>query len=256
VSDGAPATALVLSPHLDDGVLSLGALIAELVRRGTRVRVVTIFTEAAPPPHGRAARRYLDACGADDAQELWARRRAGDLRVVAEAGAEAVHLGEVDALFRAAGGVRGRLGALGRMLPEVALAYPTYRFDIAYGRVAASDGPLVARIADRIRGLSGDGATRVFAPAGVGRHTDHVIVRRAALAADPAATLYADQPYAFRGGDDPPIPATHAPWVFAGDLGAKSALASGYRTQVEALFTHGEVPPLPERLWGGEPIRP
>jgi LmbE family N-acetylglucosaminyl deacetylase len=50
------STHLFLSPHLDDIVLSCGGQIAQLVRSGRRVHVVTVFAgdaapEAAVSPH-------------------------------------------------------------------------------------------------------------------------------------------------------------------------------------------------------------
>ncbi|KAB2956573.1 MAG: PIG-L family deacetylase, partial [Thermoanaerobaculia bacterium] len=48
---------LVLSPHLDDAVLSCGGRIADEVARGRDVLVVTVFTadEPAEPPSRLAA---------------------------------------------------------------------------------------------------------------------------------------------------------------------------------------------------------
>jgi LmbE family N-acetylglucosaminyl deacetylase len=43
------AELIVLSPHLDDAVLSLGATIARAVERGDAVEVVSFFTQAPPP---------------------------------------------------------------------------------------------------------------------------------------------------------------------------------------------------------------
>jgi hypothetical protein len=48
---------LFLSPHLDDAILSCGALLTALPARSD-VTVVTIFTEASAPPHTRAATSF------------------------------------------------------------------------------------------------------------------------------------------------------------------------------------------------------
>ena len=55
--------------------------------------------------------------------------------MVGAAGATAVHLGRRDALFR----TRCAPAALGRVLPELVHCYPTFRFDIARGRVAGAE---------------------------------------------------------------------------------------------------------------------
>ena len=70
---------LVLSPHLDDAVLSCPIYIQRLVRTGTDVRIATVFTRGEP---------------------LHRTRRSEDRKAVAELGAAPMHLGFVDAPFR------------------------------------------------------------------------------------------------------------------------------------------------------------
>jgi LmbE family N-acetylglucosaminyl deacetylase len=79
----------VLSPHLDDGVLSLGASIADAVRTGSEVTIISVFAgdPEAPEPagawdrragfatHGEAARvrreEDVHACAALGARPAW-----------------------------------------------------------------------------------------------------------------------------------------------------------------------------------------
>ena len=61
IEQGVPL--VVLSPHLDDAVLSCGALLIYACSR-TPVTVVTLFTAANSPPYTLSARRYLDQVGA------------------------------------------------------------------------------------------------------------------------------------------------------------------------------------------------
>ncbi len=79
----------VLSPHLDDGVLSLGASIVEAVRAGHKVSVITVFAgdtrsengagdwdrRAGFATEGEAARRRMDedrtACDVLGASPVW-----------------------------------------------------------------------------------------------------------------------------------------------------------------------------------------
>ena len=94
--------------------------------------------------------------------------------MVGAPGATAVHLGRRDALFR----IRRAPAALGRVLPELVHRYPTFRFDIARGRVAGAERDLARRIAEQVDALAaGSGAEVVFCPLGVGRQVDHVLVR-------------------------------------------------------------------------------
>jgi LmbE family N-acetylglucosaminyl deacetylase len=249
VLDGAPS--LFLSPHLDDAVLSCGVLLRRAAATGPAT-VATVFSEAAPGPHTRAARSFLRQCaasGTSGAEELFAARRAEDVEVVEAAGAHAVHLGRRDALFRTR---RGVPGAVGRLLPELAHRYPTFRFDIARGRVAGGERDLAARIAEQVAALvAGTGAQVVFCPLGVGRHVDHVLVRAVGPELGGRVVYYADFPYALRSGPDERFLAAHGlrRWTSPDDPAAKRGLIEGYRTQVDALFDGGRVPARAEEYY-------
>ena len=71
----------VLSPHLDDGLLSCGGLVSQIAAHCS-VTVVTLFTEACPGPHSRAAQSFVRQAGWADrgAVETLAERRREDLR--------------------------------------------------------------------------------------------------------------------------------------------------------------------------------
>src|SRR5260221_483070 len=78
---------LIISPHLDDAVLSCGARIAKTVESGGEVVVATCFTtpwEAAP----------------EELQQLYDRRKADDGDALKMLGAGIRHLGFTDAPFR------------------------------------------------------------------------------------------------------------------------------------------------------------
>lgn len=68
---------LVLLPHLEDAVLSCGALM-DHARKRMPVTVVTFFAEASVPPYMISARSYPRQTGADDAERLYRARRAED----------------------------------------------------------------------------------------------------------------------------------------------------------------------------------
>jgi LmbE family N-acetylglucosaminyl deacetylase len=237
---------LFLSAHLDDAVLSCGALMTVLAGR-CPLTVATVFTESCPPPHSRAARSFLRQCGARDAEFLFAGRRAEDREVVGGLGAEPVHLGATDALFR-----RRRVPAvLARVLPELVHRYPTYRFDIARGRVSRGDRALVGELRGRVERLRADtGAALVFAPVGIGRHVDHLLTREIATGLRGPVVLYSDFPYDLTGAADPAAVAGRPRWTGPGDPAAKDPLIRGYRTQADALFPDGRIPARPETYWG------
>lgn len=254
---------LFVSPHLDDAVLSAGSVIGYLARDAPVV-VATVFTEATGRRHGRAARSFLRQCspagdtaGTFSSAALFAARRAEDLEVVGRAGALPVHLGYVDALFRRRSWSTGWWGGhLARILPDLAHVYPTHRFDIARGRISAADADTIARVRDDLAGLIDRlEPPMVFAPAGIGRHVDHLIVRDVVLGLCPWATLWADFPYVLQAPDELPAPAAaRSPWSWGDGLPGKAELVHGYRTQVDALFRHGVVPQVEESYFGPRPV--
>ncbi|TQM09837.1 PIG-L deacetylase family protein [Pseudonocardia kunmingensis] len=244
-SDGSPV--LFLSAHLDDAVLSCGALI-EALRPTCPVTVATLFTAATCPPHTLAARSFLRQCSSADAAVLFAARQAEDEDVLREMEAEHVHFGETDALFRRRSG--SRLGSrVGRLLPELAHRYPTYRYDIAKGRVARGDRAMIDALVARVSGLIERTAARVvFAPVGVGRHVDHLITRSVAVRQPIGAVYYSDFPYNLALGPDQAFLDRHdlRPWTWQRGIAAKQGLIRRYRTQVDALFPSGEIAEVPE----------
>jgi LmbE family N-acetylglucosaminyl deacetylase len=239
-------TSLFLSPHLDDAVLSCGALIGALAERAKPV-VATIFTESDPPPHTFAARSFLRRCAAGSAAELFAARRLEDETALRGIGAEFVHLGHPDALFR-----RRRVGpaeCAGRLLPELAHRYPTYRFDIARGRVSRADRQLIARIAAQVTGLVDRvGAERIFCPLGVGRHVDHLIARTVGEQFPGQVIFYSDFPYNQAHHPEAGFLERHnlraATW--ATGLAGKQRFIRDYGSQVGGLFPEEHIPAVQE----------
>lgn len=146
------AALVVISPHLDDAVLSLGAHLAGRVRAGEQVEVWTAFTDGPSPDSApRRLRRFGD----------YAARRAEDDRALAVLGAGNRRLG----------------------LPE-----RVWRTPPAHGLAAAFRTPEVRSGFTELPALEAVAAdllirrgTRLLAPLGVGHHVDHVEVAVAVL---------------------------------------------------------------------------
>jgi LmbE family N-acetylglucosaminyl deacetylase len=247
LAEGAPV--VFLSPHLDDAVLSCGALM-RVVSGRCPLTVATVFTEAAPAPHTRAARSFLAQCSASSACSLFSDRRTEDREVLDRLGAAHRHLGFADALFRRrVGGAGLPTRVIGSVLPEVLHRYPTYRFDIARGRLARGDRELATEIQVRVAQLLIDtSASLLFCPVGVGRHVDHLLVRSIGPRFAPSVIYYADFPYSLRAAADPGFVKAQGltPWTWDGGIREKDELIRGYRTQVDALFPTGRIPTASE----------
>ena len=239
VAGGTPL--LFLSAHLDDAVFSCGALIAELAG-ACPVTVATVFTEAGSPPHTYAARSFLAQCQADDVGALYRERRAEDREVLAGLGVDGLHLGHTDALFRGRN-VPEPVGRLGRLLPELVHRYPTYRWDIARGRVARGDRRLVADLVVRVGALLAEtGSPLLFCPVGVGRHVDHLVTRAIGPAYPDRVIYYSDHPYDLAGAPDPDFLTRQRlrSWSWPHGIADKVRHSRGYRTQYDAVFgEHG-----------------
>lgn len=144
---------VVLSPHLDDAVLSLGAQVAARVRAGHPVEVWTAFTRAPTGPVPRQLRPFAD----------YAARIAEDDRALAILGAGARRLDLPERVWRTppARGLRA--------------AFRTPATRAGFGELARLE-----EVAAQALALPG---TRVLAPLGIGHHVDHVEVAVALLTA-------------------------------------------------------------------------
>jgi LmbE family N-acetylglucosaminyl deacetylase len=239
---------LFLSPHLDDAVLSCGALI-KAAADAREVTVATVFTEAAPAPHTRAARSFVRRCSAVDAGSLFEARRSEDIKILNQLGVRSLHLGEADALFRLRQRPKVGKGLRDRLAPELSHRYPTYRFDIARGRIAKGDRTIIAQLHARVGELlRRTAAELLFCPAGVGRHVDHLIARTVGEKFPEHSVFYSDFPYnqafepdrAFLDRNGLSI------WTWDRDISAKHTLIWQYATQAGALFPRGTIPMAPE----------
>jgi LmbE family N-acetylglucosaminyl deacetylase len=245
------AACLFLSAHLDDAVLSCGALIHALAKR-CAVTVATVFTAAGPTPHTRAGRSFLRQCASPDADTLFAQRRAEDREVLDRLGVDHVHLGMADALYRRRDSWVPATELVGSLVPELVHRYPTYRLDIAKGRVSRGDKGLRAHVSAQVGDLvTATGAQLLFGPIGVGRHVDHLIVRSVSEGFADRVVYYSDFPYDQSQRPDPGFIARHrlTRWSWERGIAEKPDLIRGYRTQADALFPDGKIPAVAETYY-------
>ncbi|HEX6358695.1 PIG-L family deacetylase [Actinophytocola sp.] len=203
---------LVVSPHPDDAVWSLGGCLARWRHAGDPVTVLTVFD--GPPSGPVAGWRQV----AEPAVRHEENRRA--LTTVDVLGAS---VGLPDAALRT--GDRG---------PR----YP--RLLSLFTRPNPDDAALPGAIAATIRAHLAPGAA-LYAPLAAGNHVDHQLVR-AAVETDPVlrarATWYEDIPYRLGPRDTTGLHPRHEPV----DLSAWLTAAACYESQADALL--GGVPQL------------
>lgn len=187
---------VILSPHLDDAALSLGATVARATRSGATVVVVTVL--AGDPDDAGPPGDWDRFCGFSSAGEAARVRRVEDARACAVLGAEPVWLPFEDCEQDGAD-----------------------RDDEA---VWTALRPLL------------EGANAVLVPGYPHVHPDHLWLARSALlhAGDAPLGVYVEQPYAAnisigRGR-------SLRPFERAVRLAASTRLGRAYRPDVEALF--------------------
>lgn len=244
IEQGVPL--VVLSPHLDDAVLSCGGLLIYACSR-TPVTVVTLFTAANSPPYTLSARRYLGQVGLADAEAVYRHRRTEDRAALEPMGVSCVHAGLTEALFR-------RLPHMGwrsmwsLLVPELAHIYPVYRLHITSGRIAPADAGTLKDARDIVERMIRPGPALVLAPLGVGGHVDHVLTRTAAESSEARVVYYSDFPYNQRHRPDDAFirrnGLVETQWSQL--IEAKADLIRAYRTQVPALFPGDGIPVVPE----------
>jgi LmbE family N-acetylglucosaminyl deacetylase len=174
---------IYLSPHLDDAVLSAGALIRLQADSGLPVEVWTFM--AGLPSHAELPQfaqvmHYI--WGFQTVEQAIATRRAEDLSAATVVGATAVHFDFLDCIYR-----RGRDGQA--LYSDVTLP------------IQPDDDALPAQIAQAMASrLQPD--DRLVCQLAIGRHVDHVIVRRAAELLHRPLLYDADMPYVLDHPDE------------------------------------------------------
>lgn len=162
---------VVLSPHLDDAVLSLGSHIIKWKKEGKKVKVITVFNKFGDGKNLPSyTKDYLKKSGFDTVVRFENARNREDRRAMKMMGVDYENWGFVDAGFRGIYGTRGKLLS---------------------GVIDKRDRVLIKRIEEKIKKLKSD---LFLVPYGAGGHVDHLIVRRVAEKIN-NKNYYLDIPY-------------------------------------------------------------
>ena len=202
---------VAVSPHLDDAAFSAGGALANYVRDGGEVTIVTCFTGIVDRPEGFALACQLDK-GLSAEIDYMALRRREDERACAVIGATPVHLSFLEAPHR---GYRSAPELFGPRLPG----------DEIVDDLAPALAPLLRD------------AVLVLGPLGIGAHVDHLIVREALeRVADPERLfLWEDWPYLDRADRVPSDP----DWIVDLDvelIRKRIAMCAAYESQLGFQF--------------------
>lgn len=212
---------IYFSPHLDDTILSAGGLIYEQTKAGTPVEIWT-FMAGFPKDDELSdyAKATLLTWGMTSGEHSIRVRREEDRKAAAMLGAKAVHFDFLDCIFR-----RSRNGEI------------LYR-DV-YEPHHEAEADLPAQVAQTmIAWLKPKDI--IICQLGVGKHVDHLIVRKAAEMIGYDLTYDADMPYLIRNPEElkqttTGMKKTVQPVTEAG-FHAWTAAIKAYQTQMASLF--------------------
>jgi LmbE family N-acetylglucosaminyl deacetylase len=229
---GSPSSVLVVSPHLDDAVFSLGAAMHRMARRGRRVQVVTVM--AGDPASATPAGPWDRRAGFATAGEAARSRREEDRRACSLLGVRPLWLSFPD---------------------------EQYRQDLDGQEVWGQLAPLAAEAAEVF--VPGFPLTNPGH-----RWTAELVLENAPP--DAAVALYAEQPYAtWEGTVGAPLPgwpfvSAPGPWRPLASSGAdrlaKLRACRRYRSQLPVI--HPRPASLALKVWrfehahGGELVAP
>lgn len=159
-----PLRVLAVSPHLDDAILSAGAALGNLASRQHSVHVLTLFAGDAPTEVSPMAQHLHGQwrLGAGVAAE----RRSEDQEACRLLGLQPHHGAHCDVIYRK--------DSEGGWVCESSEDLYTDSVAAEVGMILQLDQSIVA-VAEEVR------PDVLFAPLGIGRHIDHLLVNAAAL---------------------------------------------------------------------------
>jgi len=212
-------TILVISPHLDDAVLGVGAHLAALAEAGTDVLVCTVFAGCAEEPYSEAAIGFHEECGLS--KNPGPIRRVEDKSAMTELGVRAVHLDFLDSVYRSYDGqwlcqsARGMFDRNPRPEPELVNTV-----------IAELD-----RLATRIR------PEEIWTCLPTGGHIDHLHTLRATRELGRPTRLWEPLPYSMAEPDAVPAgPVPKLVDIQPRHLERKLSALACYRSQMDMLF--------------------
>ena len=162
---------VILSPHLDDAVLSLGSHIAKWKNEGKKIRIITVFTKFINNKNiPDYSKDYIKRSGFDSVKKFEMARNKEDSVVMKGLGVVYEHWDFIDAGFRG--------------------VYKT-KETLLSGNINKKDKNMLNNIEKKVSELKAD---LLMVPFGVGGHVDHVILKEA-VSKISCKNYYLEEPY-------------------------------------------------------------
>lgn len=147
-----------ISPHLDDAILSAGALIYELKNLG-KVKIITVFTKAAKKITN-SIQKFTQSCNCSNSNELFLNREIEDKKLCQYLKINDLHLGFTDALWRNSYNLMEDL-----FLKKI--------------NSTNEEQNLETMIIDKLKKtINNNKDVAIFAPLSIGNHIDHRIINK------------------------------------------------------------------------------
>lgn len=176
-------TILVLSPHLDDAVLSLGGMMAHKVSSGQSVVVYNLFCAPYHGPLSPAAQRLHEGWG--DPEDITALRLEEDRQALDIIGAQQIIGDARDLIYRQS--LQG--------------AWLYTNMEDIQGERNPEDNALVSTYYKKLSGMFPKEKFDIYTPLGIGGHIDHMLafdIGARMHKAGFSVKFYEDLPYAMR----------------------------------------------------------
>ena len=215
---------IILSPHLDDAVLSAGSLISFLVKQDIELEVITVFTEGSKLL-STATKQLLRNANFNDSLKYFQARRSEDVHALKMLSVNSFeHLGFIDSAWRTF-----KNGSA--IYDDSQLATIHEQEKMLYNKIVNR----FKRIFDKEKDVC------IVAPLARGRHIDHQIVRNVASGLAKKIMYYEDFPYSSLYGNENEFIAGNnlSPFIWKGDYESKKKAILEYATQQFSLFSRG-----------------
>ena len=151
---------VILSPHMDDAVLSLGQHILKWKKEDKKIKIITMvnsFGENKTIPN--YSKDYVNKSGFKNVFDFEKARREEDKMVMEKLKVDYEYWSVIDASFRSNNGY---------------FEYPK-RKDLLSGRLVKSNQKTISNLVLKLNKIK---ARKVLIPYGVGKHVDHVILKK------------------------------------------------------------------------------